>query len=191
MKSLLQLLRRLGLFLGLVRQMSQHITWWFSAFFRSKNELAAEIIALRSQLALYKLRQEKGIIPKPQCTPGFRLVWVLLMKTFAGWKDALCIVKPETVIGWHRAGFRMYWRYKSRRRHGRPAVSVEMRKLIKKINSENPLWSPERIHDQLVELGYDPPSPNAIRKYLPKPTRDTSKSSQAWKTFLANHMDST
>jgi hypothetical protein len=66
-----------------------------------------------------------------------------------------------------------------------------MRKLIKKIDSENPLWSPERIHDQLVDLGYDPPSPNSIRKYLPKPTRDTSKSSQSWKTFIKNHMDST
>ncbi|MHB9037564.1 MAG: integrase core domain-containing protein [Armatimonadota bacterium] len=83
----------------------------------------------------------------------------------------------------------MFWRHKSQRKNGRPIVSVDMRKLIKKINLENPLWSPERIHDQLADLGFNPPSPNAIRKYLPKPTSDTSKSPQAWRTFLANHMD--
>jgi hypothetical protein len=177
--------------LALIRDCTKMLTWWLSSFFRSRRALAAEVIALRSQLALYRLQQEKGIIPKPRCTPGFRLTWVLLMKTFAKWKDVLCVVQPQTVIGWHRAGFRMFWRHKSRRRNGRPTVSEEMRKLIRKINSDNPLWSPERIHDQLIDLGYNPPSPNAIRKYLPKPTRDTGKSSQKWKTFLANHMDST
>jgi len=110
------------------------------------------------------------------------------MNTFAGWKDTLCIVKPETVIRWHRAGFRIFWRFKSRRKNGRPPVTGEMRKLIKKINAENPLWSPERIYDQLINLGFNPPSPNTIRKYLPKPTRDGTKSSQTWKTFIANHM---
>lgn len=113
------------------------------------------------------------------------------MNTFPGWKNALCIVKPETVIRWHRNGFRIFWRYKSRRKNGRPAVSAEMRKLIKKIYADNPLWSPERIYDQLLDLGFDPPAPNTIRKYLPKPTRDRSKSSQTWKTFIANHMDVT
>lgn len=122
------------------------LAWWLSTFFRSRHELAAEIVALRSQLALYQLQQEKQIIPKPRCTPGFRLVWILLMKTFAGWKDALCVVKPETVICWHRAGFRIFWRYKSRHKHGRPAVSPDMRKLIRRLHTDNPMWSAERIH---------------------------------------------
>ncbi|MEN6358313.1 MAG: integrase core domain-containing protein [Armatimonadota bacterium] len=177
--------------LAIITDCTKMLTWWLLSFFRSRQYLAAEIVALRSQLALYQLRQEKGIIPKPRCTPGFRLTWVFLMKTFAKWKDALCVVQPQTVIGWHRAGFQMFWRYKSRRKNGRPTVSAEMRKLIKKINIENPLWSPERIYDQLTELGFIPPSPNTIRKYLPKPTRDSGKSSQTWKTFIANHMDVT
>ena len=179
------------LFCLVLRSIIRFTGSWFSAFIRSRNELALEIIALRSQLAAYQLDQEKGIIAKPRCTPGFRLTWILLINVFAGWKEALLIVKPETVIRWHNAGFRLFWRHKSRRKNGRPVVSAEMRSLIRKINEDNPLWSPERIHDQLLNLGYSPPSPNTIRKYLPKPTRDTSKSTQTWNTFLANHMDST
>ncbi len=85
----------------------------------------------------------------------------------------------------------MYWRYKSRPRNGRPTVSADLRRLIRRIAAENPLWSPERIHDQLVDLGFNPPSPNTIRRYLPKPTRNEGRPSQAWKTFISNHMDVT
>lgn len=191
MKDSRLVLCRLPNVLSVTRQMIQHTVWWFALLFRPKHKLAAEIVALRSQLALYQLRQEKGLITKPHCPPAFRLTWILLMKTFAGWKDVLCIVKPETVIRWHRIGFRMFWRYKSRRKGGRPAVSTDMRRLIRKIAAENTLWSPERIYDQLVDLGFDPLSPNTIRKYLPKPTRDRSKSSQTWRTFISNHMDVT
>lgn len=171
--------------------MIQYAAWWIESICSSKQNLALENIALRTQLALYQEKQQKGIIFKPRCTPAFRLIWVFLMKTFGGWQDALCIMKPETVVRWHKQGFKLFWRHKSRRKNGRPAVSAEMRRLIRKISADNPLWSPERIHDQLVDLGYNPPSPNTIRKYLPKPTRDMSKSTQTWKTFLANHMDST
>ena len=185
------LLQRICDIIHLVKQVFQYISCWSSSLFRSKHELAAEIVALRSQLALYQLQQEKRIMPQPRCTPSFRLTWILLKQFFSGWQDVLCVVEPETVIRWHRAGFRIFWRYKSRRKNGRPAVSVEMRRLIKKVSAENPLWSPERIHDQLIDLGFNPPSPNTIRKYLPKSTRDKSKSSQRWKTFIANHMDVT
>lgn len=165
--------------------------WWFPAFFQSRHKLAAENIALRSQLVLYQLQQEKKIISKPRCNSNFRLTWVLLMRIFAGWKDVLFIIKPETVIRWHRAGFRVYWRCKSRHKNGRPVVSTEMRRLIRKIHSDNSLWSPERIYNQLINLGFDPPSPNAIRKYLPKPRGNGSNSSQTWKTFISNHMNTT
>lgn len=112
-------------------------------------------------------------------------------RTFGGWKEALCIVKPETVIRWQHEGFRIFWRYKSRRKIGRPVVAAEMRRLIRWIAAENTLWSPERIHYQLVSLGFDPPAPNTIRKYLPEPTGGRRESSQVWKTFFANHMDVT
>ncbi|MCE5200271.1 MAG: helix-turn-helix domain-containing protein [Armatimonadota bacterium] len=113
------------------------------------------------------------------------------MKTFARWKNVFCVVKPETVIRWHRAGFRLYWRHKSLRRNGRPPVSAEMRRLIRKIHADNPLWSLERIYDQLIDLGFDPPAPNTIRKCLANSTWDRSKPSQTWKTFISNHMDVT
>jgi putative transposase len=114
----------------LIADCAKLLAWWLSSFFRSRNELAAEIIALRSQLALYQLQQEKGLISKPRCTPGFRLTWIFLSRVFAGWKDALCVVKPDTVIRWHRAGFRLFWRYKSQKKNGRPVVSTQMRRLI-------------------------------------------------------------
>ena len=188
---MLQIRYRITIFFDLIVGLWKSLAWWISASFKSKHKLAAENIALRSQLALYQLQQEKKIIKKPKCNPAFRLTWIFLMRMFAGWKDTLCIVKPETVIRWHRTGFRMYWRYKSRPKNGRPAVSIELRGLIRKIHRENPLWSPERIYDQLGDFGFDPPSPNTIRKYLPNPTRNTKKSSQTWKTFISNHMDKT
>jgi putative transposase len=191
MKSSRLQLRHLSHVSATACQVIQYTATWFALLFRSKHELAAEIVALRSQLALYQLQQEKGIVPKPRCTPAFRLTWILLVKAFTGWKDALCIVKPETVIRWHRNGFRLFWRHKSRHRSGRPEVSLEMQRLIRKIHSDNPLWSPERIYDQVVDLGFDPPSPNTIRKHLPKPSRGSRAPSQTWKTFIANHMDVT
>jgi hypothetical protein len=191
MKSLRYPIHRICHVIGFVWQMFQYITWYFLPFFHSSYELLAEIVALRSQLALYQLQQEKGVISKPKCTLSFRLTWIFLSQIFDGWKDILCIVKPETVIKWHRAGFRMYWRYKSRPKNGRPVVSAEMRNLTRKISVENPLWSPERIHNQLVDLGFDPPSPNTIRKYLPNPTKNSNRSSQTWKKFISNHMDVT
>lgn len=77
------------------------------------------------------------------------------------------------------------------KRPGRPLVSADMRRLIREIAAENPLWRPEWIHDQLVSLGFDPPSPNAIRKYLPKPNRGDGTSSQTWKTLVSHHMEVT
>jgi transposase InsO family protein len=189
--NLTSLAGRLTETLAFIHQCLNYCASWVAAVFQSKQDLATEVVALRSQLALYQQMVAKQNLPKPRSTPAFRGLWVLLSKYWPKWQDAICLVKPETVMRWHRAGFRIFWRYKSRRKVGRPTVSTEMRRLIRKIAAENPLWSPERIHDQLVSLGYDPPSPNTIRKYLPKPTRDMSKSSQTWKTFIENHMDVT
>ena len=115
---------------------------------------------------------------------------VIISKLWPNWKSALLVVKPETVIRWHRTAFRIYWAKKSKP-HGRPAISSATISLIKRIHKENPLWSPERIHDQLMNLGItDTPAPNTIAKYLSIQKPPNEKSLQSWKAFLANHRQS-
>ena len=146
-----------------------------------------EILALRSQLSLVQQRIENKKIPKVKTTPVFRLLWVFISKHFYNWKSALIIVKPETVIKWHRKAFKLYWKRKSKR--GRPCISRQTIALIKRIHKENPLLSPEKIHEQLCNLNIsDAPAPNTIARYIkntPKPSTD--KQRQSWKTFLKNY----
>src|ERR1019366_375412 len=99
--------------------------------------------------------------------------------------NALVIVKPETVIGWHRAGFRLFWRWKSRSRGGRPKVPLEIRQLIRAMSLANPLWGAPRIHGELLKLGIDV-GQNSVTKYMARHRRPPS---QGWKTFLRNHAD--
>ena len=99
--------------------------------------------------------------------------------------DALAIVRPDTVIRWHRAGFRLYWRWKSRCRPGRPTISLEIRRLIRQMSIENPLWGAPRIHGELLKLGIDV-GQTSVAKYM-APRRGPP--SQGWKTFLRNHAD--
>jgi putative transposase len=101
-----------------------------------------------------------------------------------GWRTALVIVKPETVVGWHRQGFRLFWTWKSRRRLGRPPVAQNVRVLIRQIAHENPLWGAPRIHAELLKLGMQV-SQATVARY---PGRRGTPPSQAWRTFLANHM---
>jgi putative transposase len=142
--------------------------------------------SLCSQLSLYQQQLLNHKLPKPRPTPAFRQLWVFISKLWPDWKSALVVVKPETVLGWHRTAFRFYWAKKSKS-HGRPKISQATIALIKGSHKENPLWSPERIHDQLLNLGItDVPAPNTIAKYLSiKPP--SQKSLQSWKTFLTNH----
>jgi putative transposase len=155
--------------------------------FKSHAFLELENIALRSQLSLYQQQLLNHKLPKPRPTPAFRQLWVFISKLWPDWKSALFIVKPETVISWHHKAFRLYWLWKSRHR-GRPKISQTTIALIKRIHNENPLWSPERIHDQLLNLGItDVPAPNTIAKYLSLRKTLNEKSLQSWKTFLANH----
>jgi transposase InsO family protein len=154
----------------------------------SRAALELENLALRSQLAIYHQQILNHKTPKPRPTPAFRQLWVFISKHYSTWKSFLMIVKPDTVIGWHRKTFRFYWTRKSKF-HGRPSISQATIALIKHIHKDNPLWSPERIHDQLINLGItDAPAPNTIAKYLPLIRRPPSeKSQQSWKTFLSNH----
>jgi len=97
------------------------------------------------------------------------------------------IRQKKTVLKWHKHAFLQWWRWKSRRKGGRPSISQEMRALIRRLSRENVLWSAETIHGHLVLLGFDPPCPDTIRKYMVKPRGGTDKS-QTWLTFLRNHL---
>jgi hypothetical protein len=147
--------------------------------FRSRVALEAEILTLRQQInILRRTAPEKlsfGAID--------RLVFVGLYRLFPKVCDALAIVKPDTVVRWHRAGFRLYWRWKSRRRGGRPTVPLEIRRLIREISITNPLWGAPRIHGELLKLGIEV-GQTTVAKYMAKGRRSPS---QGWKTFLRNH----
>jgi putative transposase len=160
---------------------------FFSAFFRIRASLGCEMVALRSQLTFYKesIRQKKQ--PRPRFTPAFRLLGVLLSTVWSGWKSAANLMKPKTVLKWHGGAFRQWWRWKSLRKGGRPAISPDMPALIRRLSRENALWSAETIHGHLALLGFDPPCPDTIRKYMVRPKAGPEKS-QHWLTFLRNHM---
>lgn len=151
-----------------------------------------ENIALRSQLALYIQHYEKHNLPKPMPTPAFRQLWVVLSKRFKYWKSCLVVVKPETVIKWHNTAFKYFWKLKSRKT-GRPKISLDTIKLIKRFHKENPILSPEKIYEKLRLLGVErPPAPNTVAKYIPSTRKPpTKKQIQSWKTFLKNHQSDT
>jgi len=155
--------------------------------FKSDAEKTLEIIALRSQLALYQCQVTDGKRPRPKITQRFRKLWVFLSGNFGDWASTLTVVKPKTVILWHRRMFKYYWRNKSR--YGRPVASVEIIALIKRINKDNPTLSPEKIHERLVSMNIcDAPAPNTIAKYIKyKRKPPTEKQKQSWQNFLRNH----
>src|SRR4029077_8907588 len=119
--------------------------------FRSRARLEVEILVLRQQINVLRRKS-----PKRLAFGSFdRMVFVGLYRLVPSIVDALAIVRPETVIRWHRAGFRSFWRWKSRRRGGRPRVPLEIRRLIRQISLANPLWGAPRIHGELLKLGID------------------------------------
>jgi putative transposase len=152
---------------------------------RLRYALAAENLFLRKQLALYLERQVK---PR-RAKDATRLTLVLLSKLFA-WREALTIVKPDTLIRWHRKGFRLFWRWKSKPR-GRPRIPPNLQKLIAEMAGDNPTWGEERIAAELLlKLGIRI-SPRTVRRYMP-PDRgpQCGPSSQRWMTFVRNHAQS-
>ena len=143
--------------------------------------LHTEILALRQQVAVLKRKR-----PRPSLRKADRVFWVILSYLWPGWRHALVIVRPETVIGWHRKGFRLFWTWKSRRgKPGRPPVSREIRDLVREMSRENTLWGAHRIHGELLKLGFSI-SQAAVSKYM---VHSPSPPSQAWRTFLTNHAD--
>jgi putative transposase len=158
--------------------------FWLIAFlvsgFTERGELALENLALRQQLTVWKRSH-----PRPQLRRKDRLFWLGLSRSWSHWREALLIVSPATVVGWHRKGFRLFWTWISRRNHtGRPLVSPSVRALIRRMAEANPLWGAPRIHGELLKLGIEI-SERTTSRLMPKRGKPPS---QTWKTFLNNHV---
>jgi len=152
-----------------------------SSILRSRAALELEILALRHQIGVL----QRSAVKRPKLTTGDRLLWICLSRLWRNWHSTLAIVKPETVVAWHRAGFRLLWTWKVRRgRPGRPIISHEVRDLIHEMYRENPLWGAPRIHGELLKLGIDV-AEGSVSKYM---LRRHKPPSQTWRTFLENHV---
>jgi hypothetical protein len=119
---------------------------------------------------------------KPKLHPADRFLWLTLRRLWPDWQKGLSLLQPQTVIAWHRLGFRLFWRWKSRACGGRPAADRKLINLIRRMWSSNPTWGSKRIQAELAKLGIAV-SDSTIRKYRPRPRRGD----QTWKTFLHNH----
>src|SRR6201990_1102372 len=149
--------------------------------FRSRASLQAEILTLRHQLNVLRRKSPQRLT----FTSIDRLVFAGLYRLAPGMLDALAIVKPETVVRWHGAGFRAYWRWKSRPRGGRPKTPLEIRRLIREVSLANPLWGAPRIHGELLKLGIEI-GQTTVAKYMAKESRPPS---QVWRTFISSHAE--
>jgi len=138
--------------------------------FRSRAALQLEVLALRHQLSVLQRS-----VRKPKLTAFDRLLWAWLCRFWSDWRGAVVIVKPETVLSWHRKGFRLFWTWKSRRRApGRPAVPKQIRDLIRTMSRENAMWGAPRIHGELLKLGIDI-GETSVSKYMIRRRRPTSQ----------------
>jgi putative transposase len=169
-------------------EMLRYVMSFLRAILCSRAVLAARLLAAESQLAVCKQRILEKKDPRPRFTASFRLLWVIISKSLDKWEDLAHLMQAPTVKKWHTTAFNYFWRWKSRRKGGRPPISKEMQDLIYKLSKENPLWSAERIRDTLLLLNYDPPCDDTIGKYMYKP-RKPRKRSTTWLPFLRNHLD--
>jgi transposase InsO family protein len=152
------------------------------ASFRNRAALQVELLALRYQLGVLHRS-----VKRPTLTAADRLFWAWLSELWSDWRTALVIVQPETVIAWHRKRFQLFWTWKVRSGHpGRPAVTKEVRDLIRRMSRENPIWGAPRIHGELLKLGIDI-GETSVSKYM---VHRRKPPSQTWRTFLVNHLQS-
>ena len=147
--------------------------------FKSRLRLEAENAALRHQLMVLRRRLQGRI----RLTNHDRWFLIQLYRWFPSILSVLTIVRPGTLVRWHRAGFRCYWRWKSRSSGGRPQIDTELRVLIRRISIDNPLWGAPRIHGELLKLGFEV-AQSSVAKYMVKRREPPS---QGWRTFLRNH----
>jgi putative transposase len=152
--------------------------------FRRRQSLLLENLALRQQLVMLKRRH-----PRPSLGLLDKLFWVIARRVWSGWKQALLVVTPETVVRWHRAGFRMYWRLISRvqRQVGRKQTPKEIRELIFQMVAENPTWGAPRIHGELRMLGFEL-SERTVSRWMKRAPRDPDRAKR-WLAFLRNHRE--
>src|SRR5216683_2784191 len=150
------------------------------SFLRSSRALRAENLVLRKQLASYI---ERGI--KPRRVDHATRVSLALFSRLLDWRDAVVIVRPSTIVRWHRLGWRIFWRLKCRA--GRPRIPPELRGLIRRMAAENPLWGDERIANELLVKLAIRVSPRTVSKYMPKRPPGQPRGDQRWSTFLKNH----
>jgi hypothetical protein len=152
------------------------------AIFARRADLILENLALRQQLAVLQRRH-----PRPRRRASDRAFRIVLRRWWPRSKEAFAIVQPETVIRWHREGFRRYWRWKSRRRAGRPSTMAEIRTLVRRLAAENPTWGAPRIHGEIQKLGLAV-SERTVSRYMPRrPVGPEAR--QRWQTFLSNHRE--
>lgn len=151
---------------------------------RSRQSLLLENLALRQQLTVLTRKHPHPRLPAPD-----KLFWVLLSRIWPGWKRALLLLQPDTVVGWHRAGFKLYWRWLSRpkARVGRKPMNKELRDLIFRMVAENPTWGAPRIHGELKMLGFDVAEPT-VQRWMRKAPRKPEPAKR-WNTFLRNHRE--
>jgi transposase InsO family protein len=152
--------------------------------FCARRDLLLENLALRQQLGVFKQKH-----PLPRFAAADKLFWIVLRRFWAGWSRALILVQPETVVRWHRAGFKLYWTWLSRhrRRAGRKCVSMELREIIVRMVSENSTWGAPRIHGELKMLGFDI-SERSVLRWMRKAPR-CPEPAKRWATFLSNHSE--
>ena len=151
----------------------------FRVFVRSRGDTALEILALRQQLAVLKRQR-----PRPPLNAGDRFFWTTLRCLWSRWAEVLLIVKPDTVVGWHRAGFRLDWRWRSRQGGGRPRITPEVRDLIGRLAQENPDWGAPKIHAELQKLGFAL-AERTVARYLRRTVR-RGDPGRKWLAFLQN-----
>src|SRR3982751_4391303 len=150
---------------------------------KTSAQLRLENLALRQQLAVLRRSAPKRL----KLTPADRIFWIWLRRVWTDWKSALLIVQAETVVAWHRKGFRLFWRWKIRHgKPGRPAVPKEVRDLIRRMSRNNPRWGAPRFHGELLKLGIEITEPT-VAQYM---VRQRKPPSQTWRTFLQNHVTS-
>src|SRR5580692_2680378 len=147
--------------------------------FKSKLRLEAENAVLRHQLIVMRRRPHGRV----RLTNNDRCFFIQLYRWFPSILQVLTIIRPETLVRWHRAGFRSYWRWKSRPQGGRPQIETKLRALIRRMSMENPLWGAPRIHGELLKLGFEV-AQSSVAKYMVK---RRAPPSQGWRTFLRNH----
>ena len=150
-----------------------------TASLKSRRQLALENVALRHQLEVLQRNTKR-----PPLRPSDRALWAILTRVLPDWRRHLSIVQPDTVVRWHRAGWRLFWRRKSKPGQGRPKVSIEVRSLIRRMSLDNRFWGAPRIHGEILKLGYDV-CESTVAKYM---VQQLGPPSQTWQSFIRNHM---